>query len=317
MGRIRSGDDQPTAEVVCFGTLRPALLLTVDEPPAWGGRGTWNDTAEYISYDAALVALALRKWGVRTGLICTALGDDSAGREVARQMSDLDILGEFRLSPDIQTASEFIISDRTGMRTIFYKSDSRLLATLDTADLSMIAGARVLYLDWYDEGHVLRALREAGRTNVPVFFNFEHAYEDAELLARYAPYITVCQAVTDLANLERGNEMRVASKVLEAGIPTALVTMAERGCMAVTRQTSIRVHAPTVTVVDVCAAGATFSAGYVYGLVNGWGLEDRLRFGVAAASLHCTRVGPTAFPVEEVRDLGASLTVEAGPGLKS
>ena len=315
MTRTRGGDDQPTAEVVCFGTVRPVLLITVDEPPAWSSRSAWNDLVEYIAYDAVLVAITLKKWAVQTGLICTALGDDGAGRDVARQLSDLGILEEFRLSPDIRTDREVIISDSTGGRTIFYKPDSRLLATLDTADLSMIAGARILYLDWYDEGHVLRALREAKRANVPVFFNFEHAHQDAKLLALYAPYITVCQAVTDLANLEQGNVPAVAATLLEAGIPTALVTMAERGCMAVTRRTSIRVHAPAVAVVDVCAAGSTFSAGYLYGLVNGWDLEERVRFGVAAASLHCTRVGPTAFPVAEIRDLGATLTVESGPGL--
>ena len=143
----------------------------------------------------------------------------------------------------------------------------------------------MLYLDWYDEGHVLPALREAKRANVPVFFNFEHAHEYAELLARYAPYITVCQAVTDLANLDQGNELAVASRLLDAGVPTALVTMAERGCMAVTHRGSLRVHAPTVKVVDVSAAGSTLSAGYLYGLVNSWDLEERIRFGVSSASL--------------------------------
>ena len=37
------------------------------------------------------------------------------------------------------------------------------------------------------------------------------------------------------------------------------------------------------------------------------------RFAVAAASLQCTAVGPTAFPIEEIRELGASLAVEYGP----
>ena len=92
----------------------------------------------------------------------------------------------------------------------------------------------------------------------------------------------------------------------------ALVTMAERGCLAATRQESIRVYAPDVDVIDGCAAGATFSTGYLYGLLNVWNMETRLRFAVAAASLQCTAIGPTAFPIEEIRELGASLAVDHG-----
>ena len=81
MRRTSGGDDQPKAEVVCFGTVRPALLISVDEPPAWSTRSTWNDLVEYIAYDAALTAITLKKWGVQTGLICTALGNIApAGR---------------------------------------------------------------------------------------------------------------------------------------------------------------------------------------------------------------------------------------------
>ena len=62
--------------------------------------------------------------------------------------------------------------------------------------------------------------------------------------------------------------------------------------------------------VDACGAGATFSAGYQYGLLKGWNMDGCVRFAVAAASLSGTKVGPTAFPVAEVRALSASLKVE-------
>ena len=48
---------------------------------------------------------------------------------------------------------------------------------------------------------------------------------------------------------------------------------------------------------DGCGAGATFSAGFLYGVLQGWGLEEGARFAVAAASLSCTVVGPRAFPL--------------------
>ena len=99
------------------------------------------------------------------------------------------------------TTYELNISDSTGGRTYFWRHDPVIMNTLETGDLSLIDGARMLYADWYDGSHVLRALKEASRLGVPVFFNFEHGHEDSELLARYAHYISVCQAVTDFAQL--------------------------------------------------------------------------------------------------------------------
>jgi sugar/nucleoside kinase (ribokinase family) len=101
----------------------------------------------------------------------------------------------------------------------------------------------------------------------------------------------------------------MARKVLETGVETVLVTMARDGCFAMRGDEALQVWSPEVTVVDGCAAGATFSAGFAYGYLNGWGLEEAVRFAVAAASLKCTVLGPRAFPVDEIRELSVRLKV--------
>ena len=75
---------------------------------------------------------------------------------------------------------------RPGARTYFWERAPEVLATLDTADLSLLAGAGLLYVDWYDGDHILRAMDEAIRLGMPVFLNFEHGHADSELLKRYA-----------------------------------------------------------------------------------------------------------------------------------
>ena len=297
--------------MVCVGMVAPATLVVVDELPAWNTGATWKHVAEFISDDAAIVAILLKKWGVEAGLIATTLGDDAPGHRAARQLREMGILGEFHVSREVETPYELCISDASGGRTYLWRREPKVLATLETADLSLIRGARAVYADWYDGGHTLPALREATRLRVPVFFNFEHGHEDPELVGRYAPFISTCQAVTDAAQ-RRYNAREVAVKLRDAGVPTALVTMAERGCLAATDDTCIRVHAPGVKVIDGCGSGATFSAGYMFGLLEAWDLEERLRFGVAAASLGCTEVGPVAFPVHEITGLAATLDVERG-----
>ena len=145
---------------------------------------------------------------------------------------------------------------------------------------------------------------------MPVFLNFEHGHADPELLKRYAGRAVICQAVTDAAQRGKVPPLEVAMKLLETGVQTALITMAEEGSLAVQGEQVIRVHAPHVHVVDGCGAGATFSAGFIYGHLKGWNLEESVRFATAAASLKVTRPGLQMFPVPEIQALAAQLTVE-------
>jgi len=73
---------------------------------------------------------------------------------------------------------------------------------------------------------------------------------------------------------------------------------------------AVNVYAPKVKAVDGCGAGATFSAGFIYGYLNGWELEASARFATAAASLKVTRAGLQMFSVEEIQDVASRLRVE-------
>ncbi len=297
-------------EVVGFGMITPVAILVVDQLPEHNTGALIKAVSEFIFDDAAIVACLLRQWEMQTGLIGTALGDDPRGREVARQLEEQGVLGEVRLSPHISTPFEVDISDQTGARTYFWQRTPQVLDTLDTADLSLLEGTRLLYVDWYDGDHILRAMDEANRLGVPVFLNLEHGHADTNILNRYAGRAAICQAVTDAAQRGEESPLDVARKLLEAGVNTALITLAGEGCLAVQGAEAIRVYAPQVQVVDGCGAGATFSSGFIYGYMKGWSLEVSVRFATAAASLKVTRPGLQMFPVEEVMALASKLKVE-------
>ncbi len=310
---INSHDTQPTpqAEVVCFGMIIPAVVMTVDALPAHNTGVQAKAVREFISDDAAIVATLLRGWDVRSGLIGTALGDDDAGRKAVQQLKRLGVLGHIRLSPDITTPFEVNVSDLSGARTYFWQRHPDILATLDTADLSLLTGARLLYVDWYDGDYILRPMAEARRQGIPVLLNLESGHEDPEVLSRYAQHATICQVVTDPAQ-RSGNPLTIAQTVLAAGAETVVVTLEEKGCLVARRDMWFRVEAPTVAVVDGCGAGATFSAGVIYGSLRSWELESVVRFAIAAASLKCTVVGLQAFPLPDIHQLAADLKIEHG-----
>ncbi len=302
----------PTPQVVCFGMLTPVAILVVEQLPAHNCGALIQDVSEFIFDDAAIVACLLRQWDVQSGLVGTTLGNDYRGRNIARQLKALGVLGKVRLSSRFTTPYEVDVSDRTGARTYFWQREPRVLDTLDTADLSLLKGARLLYVDWYDGDHILRAMDAAHRSGIPVFLNLEHGHQDPDILSRYVQRATFCQAVTDPAQCGEYEPLGVAHKLLDAGAKTALITLAGEGCLVARGNKSWRVWPPKVQVVDGCGAGATFSTGLIYGILKGWKLEDSVRFATAAASLKVAQVGLKVEPVAAVKRLARQLKVERG-----
>ena len=300
----------PLPVYVGFGMLTPVAIMVVEQLPEHNCGALVKQVSEFVFDDAAIVACLLRQWDLPTAMIGTAVGDDARGHLLASQLEEWGVQGEVRFSQEIKTPWEVDISDETGARTYFWQRLPQVLDTLDTADLSLVRKAQMLYVDWYDGDHILRAMDEAINHNVPVFLNFEHGHADPALLKRYAGRAMICQAVTDAAQRGKVTPLEVALKLLETGVQTALITMAEDGCLAMQGEQGIRVHAPDVDVVDGCGAGATFSAGFIYGYIKRWSLEESVRFATAAASLKVTRPGLNMFPIPEIQALAGHLTVE-------
>ena len=290
--------------------LTPVAIMVVKQLPEHNTGAIVKDVNEFIFDDAAIVSCLLRQWDISTAMIGTAVGDDLRGHNLADQLKEWGVQSQVRFSKEFKTPLEVDVSDETGARTYFWQRDPEVLNTLDTADLSFLEQARLLYVDWYDGDHIVRAMDRAIQLGLPVFLNLEHGHADPDILKRYAGRAVFCQAVTDAA--QRGDEspMDVAQKLIRAGIQTALITMAEEGCLAVQGSQVIRIHAPNVRAVDGCGAGATFSAGFIYGYLNNWDLENSLRFATAAASLKVTRGGLQMFPIEEIKSLAAELEVQ-------
>ncbi len=301
-----------TIDYVGFGMLTPVTIMTVDRFPRHNTGAMVKEIKDFVFDDAAIIACCLRQWDVSAGMIGTALGNDPRGHALALQLKARGVQGDVRFTNAYETPLEVDVSDRRGARTYFWQRTAQMLDTLDTADLSMLEGARLIYVDWYDgEDHITRAMKEANRLGVPVFLNIEHGHKDIHLLKRYAKHTTICQAVTDAAQLGKNRAlMMTARKLLNAGIETAVITMAKEGCLVAQGKQAVRVFAPKVKAVDACGAGATFSSGFAYGFLQGWDMERSARFATAAASLKVTRAGLEMFPLEEIESLAARLRVE-------
>lgn len=298
-------------EYVGFGMLTPVAIMVLEKLPKRNTGAVVKEVNEFVFDDAAIVACLLRQWNVSSAMIGTAVGNDARGRALAEQLKEWGVQGTVRFTDEYKTPIEVNVSDKQGARTYFWQRTPAMLKTLDTADLSLVKGSKILYADWYDGDHVLRAMDTAKQEGVPVFVNLEHGHKDSAVLKKFAERATICQAVTDAAQLGGKQALLgTARKLLKSGIRTAIITLAKGGCLVAEGEEIVRVFAPQVKAVDACGAGATFSAGFIYGYLKGWNLESCARFATAAATLKVTRAGLQMFPVSHIMELAASLKVE-------
>ena len=211
--------------------LTPVAIMVVEQLPEHNTGALVKEVTEFVFDDAAIVACLLRQWDLPTAMIGTAVGDDPRGHYLAHQLEEWGVQGQVRHSADIKTPWEVDVSDETGARTYFWQREPQVLAPSIPPTFPSWMARTLLYVDWYDGDHILRAMDEAIRLDVPVFLNFEHGHADPELLKRLAGRAIICQAVTDAAQRGEVPPLDVARKLLKTGVQTALITMANEGCL--------------------------------------------------------------------------------------
>jgi sugar/nucleoside kinase (ribokinase family) len=72
------------------------------------------------------------------------------------------------------------------------------------------------------------------------------------------------------------------------------VTLGVLGAMALDGDRLVHVPAFTVDEKDTTGAGDVFRGAFIYGYLQGWPLEETMRFANAAAAVSCTRLGAMA-----------------------
>ena len=91
---------------------------------------------------------------------------------------------------------------------------------------------------------------------------------------------------------------RAADALLERGIELAIVKQGPKGVLAKTRDGAVEVPPYFVEVVNGLGAGDSFGGALCYGLIQGWELDDVLRFAnvagaIVASRLECSTAMPT------------------------
>lgn len=117
--------------------------------------------------------------------------------------------------------------------------------------------------------------------------------EDIKCLLPYIDYILPNEdEIALLTGIRDGRKN--AELLVEAGVGCAVIKCGAKGCIIATKDAVLEIPAyPVKELVDTTGAGDCFAAGFLWGLSEGYSLEDCGRMACAVASCSVEQVGAT------------------------
>ncbi|UCC43166.1 MAG: hypothetical protein JSU65_08420 [Candidatus Zixiibacteriota bacterium] len=282
-----------TERVDCLGLgIMPIdLLFSVDRYPAAGSKIDGLALCIQGGGPVPNVMIGLRRLGHTTCLI-TAIGDDPTGQFGLEDLAHEGVDHRFVIqkSGTSDTASGFV-EVGSGRRTLVLNRDIRITARdLKTSRYPI---PRIVHLDGRDLSACLRLARWGKRVGAKITFDVGSIRNDVSPIFGLVDHLVVADSYALGFTAARTAEHAI-EKLSRLCPGTIVVTEGVKGSVGCENGIIVRRPAFKVKNVDATGAGDAFHTGYLYGLLHGFDLGDRLEFGAAVAALKCTRMGARA-----------------------
>jgi len=250
----------------------------------------------------ANVACAASRLGARVASY-GRVGSDAAGAVLRTDFQAFGVSTDFVTTADHPSAAAMIMVDASGEKALIYAPMPS--EPLDETRLAEAArNSRVVYSMPYDINEFRRISDVSHQSGADVAIDIE---------AAVAPTVERLDALLSLSDIvfmnESGFRATQTGEITEATVRPLLdrgprlivVTLAEKGALAVTRDESVRQAAFPARLVDATGAGDCFNGAFLAATFAGQPLADSLAFACAAASLAVEAVGArTGIPDREV-----------------
>jgi 5-dehydro-2-deoxygluconokinase len=277
---------------------------------------------KFLGGSATNVAVAAAKYGLKSAVI-TRTGNDPFGKYIHNELVRLGVSDEFvsgvaGLNTPVVFCEIFPPDD---FPLYFYREPKApdLEIQASELDLSAIRDAKIYwstvtglsqepsrsahFAAWEARGRKANTILDLDYRTM-----FWNSPEEATVqVGRALEHVTVAIGNKEECEVAVGETepMRAADALLERGVELAIVKQGPKGVLAKTKDETIEVPPYFVDVVNGLGAGDSFGGAICFGLLQGWGLEQMLKFAnvagaLVARRLECSTVMPTRAEVEEV-----------------
>ncbi len=277
-------------DLVGVGLNATDTLIPVSKFPERGSKTEYSASALMPGGQTASAVIACQTWGLMTRYV-GKLGDDDAARLHRAEFTRTGVDAKLVEVAGAMSPQSLILVDDGGERTVLCRRDERLLLRPEDLDRSWIRQARALHVDGYETAAATCAARWAQEAGIPVTADLDEIYEGVEDLIQNIDYLIVSRDFPTRLTGERDLETALRRIYTEFGCKLTAATLGPDGVIAWDGKRLCHRPAYRVSVVDTTGAGDIFHAGFIYGMLNNWTLEQQLDFACAAAALNCTCSG--------------------------
>lgn len=293
-----------------------AAILDVLVSPA--GREVF-DTGSYpaeevsLSFggDALNEASVLAALGKKVHLE-TVIGEDTAGAMIENYCGQLGIsLGKNHRKKELQTGINVVLVQENGERS-FLTGRRGSLRQLGLSDITrpfpedggIFCLASMFVSPLLGVSEMAELFRQAKSQGMLVCADMTkrkngERVEDIREALSYVDYLMPNEEEAALLT-GKASARESAEALLEAGAGCVIVKCGKRGCYLCTKEMGRYVPAAAdVLCVDTTGAGDSFAAGFVYGLSQGWALDECAAFANRCGARAVEQVGATAWCQKE------------------
>jgi len=304
------------AEVSCLGILAADIFISpIETLPAPGQRALLERYGLSVGGCAANTAVNLWRLG-RSATVLGKVGNDYFGDFFLQDLNRLGIDTSFvRRSQTCPTSCTFILNVQGEERRDIHCFGANADFSIEDFDTKALDGARALYVGGYlsmpafRPEHLVELFRRAKlrrlitALNVVIPGGAPSAFEDIQQVLLYTdlflPNEDQARTLTGLSDPLAQSE--ILAHFNPAG--TVVITQGSQGALARRGTEILHADAFQVDSIDESGRGEAFDAGFLAGTLEGWPLEDTLRFAsaVGASSTRAWGCHDGVFKFDEAR----------------
>lgn len=283
--------------VIGLGQCSLDILGQLDSYPELDEKAELNALLVQGGGPVATALVTLSRLEVPVAMV-GAVGDDRFGTQI-RDGLMLEKVNCTHLVQSSGCSSQvaFIAVDGQGHRNIFWHRGTASAVVPEGFTALLAGSARVLHLDGLHLDAAIAAARLARCRKVVTVLDAGTLRPGLEELLPLIDHLVVSERFASQF-IGRDDPQGAAAALAKFGAEAVTVTLGKAGSLS--RGASGHVfHQPAfaVDVVDTTGCGDVYHGGYIYGLLQGWPLQETVRFAAACAALKARALGGrTAIP---------------------
>ncbi len=234
------------------------------------------------------VLIGLSRLGYRTSLIA-AFGNDLIGKqgiaEIMKEGVKTDLV-VWKNKPSALAAGW--VENKTGRRTLVLAREA--LVSASDIVTGKLPNPSVIHLDGRDMEATMKLAKWGKKNGAIISFDIGSIRNDVSAVFKYVDHLVVADSYA-FAFTRTKDAKKAIMKLKKLCPETVVVTEGIKGSVGIEDGKFITQEAFKVKTVDTTGAGDAFHTGYLYGLLNGFDLAERLKYGSAVAAMKCRSQG--------------------------